>query len=572
MISRTRYLAFGIVLALTMTLAACGGDDDDDTAVAAPAARAAAPAAPAAAPAARVPAPTAVAAPAVPAAMTGPQKKGGIFRLVPSATIGALDPVRNSAFVTRVAMNHAYDWPFGWNNDLVTQEQMIDTWSMTPDSLSYTFTLRDDLQFHDGTAVLASDVAATMHRWHTSIGTASTIWDLFGDPTIEVVDDKTYKVIGSKAFGLWVAYSGVAPIFVMPKSLADSLEPEEVNTNYIGSGPMKFVEWKPGAAVVYERYDAYVPRTDPKSGSAGARITYVDRVELIEISDAATRVAALQTKQVDMANGIPTDFFDQLSGMQDINVQILPNFAQRAIAQNKTTAPLTSDKALLALQWATDVEEVMRAAYGPEDLWVLCPAIFFCNSQWETDVGSEIYYGVDKAKAKTLWQEALAETGFDGKIVILTSPDYADLYASALVTKGYIEEMGSEVDFVVTDWATVISRKISNLDKDPSDGGWHYYESGCESCLDPIGSPFINDSWNGGWNNPRAQKLRADFANVTSSAEGMAIVEEIQRIFYEEGPAVVMYGYDNWLQPAQNYVKDYNLHKHVNTDGVWLDI
>ncbi|MDP6402884.1 MAG: ABC transporter substrate-binding protein [SAR202 cluster bacterium] len=589
MSSLAKYLLFGALASLLLVAVACGGDEDEVTqpqATTAPAptsapAPTAAPApttgpAPTAAPAATAqPAarPTAAPAPtATPAPVTGMPKRGGVFRVVPSATIGALDPVRNTAFVTRTAMNNAYDWPFGWSAALVSKEQMIDSWSMSSDSKEYTFTLRDGLMFHDLSPVTSEDVIASMGRWHTSVGTASTMWDLGGFPSLSSVDDKTFKLNLTKPFGLWVSYWGVAQTFVMPKEAAEALAPEEVNTNYMGSGPNRFVEWQPGNLVVFERFEQYVPRTDPKDGSTGARIQYLDSVEIVEIADAATRVAALQTRQVDQANGIPGDFYDQLLAMPDINVQILPDMALQAMATNKTTAPLTDGRANLAVMWASDVEETMKAAYGPENLWRLCPAIFFCNSAWESDIGSEVYFGKDIDKAKQLWGEAVAATGYGGDpIVLLTNTDYPDLYARALLTKQYLEEMDVEVEFVVTDWASLISRKIANLDKDPAEGGWHFYQSGCESCYDPINDPFINESWNGGWPHQRAQQLRTEFASAGSVEEAMAIVEEIQTIFYYEWPAVIQYGFSSWLMPAQSFVKNFQPHKQFNTDGVWFD-
>ena len=335
MISRTRYLAFGIVLALalTMTLAACGGDDDDDdVAVAAPAAAPAAPApqapaartavafppaavpgapgAPAApAPAApAAPAATAIASIAAPAGATpvtqraAPKaapapgtviKRGGTLRHFNSASLPNLDIVRQGSNVAHTIAAGFYDVPFGWDDNLVPQTQMVDTWSMSTDAKEYTFTLRDGLKFHDGTPVEAEDVTASILRWKTSVFTPGKIWGL-AQPTLEVVDEKTFKLNPTKPFGLWVSYWPQLPTHVMPKEVAESLEVEDINTNYMGSGPFKFVSWAPGDRVVVERNDAYVSRTEPKSGNSGERIVHLDSIEHIAVPDAASKVAAMQ--------------------------------------------------------------------------------------------------------------------------------------------------------------------------------------------------------------------------------------------------------------------------------------
>ena len=87
-----------------------------------------------------------------------------------------------------------------------------------------------------------------------------------------------------------------------------------------------------------------------------------------------------------------------------------------------------------------------------------------CGTAWATEAHSDNYHNVDKMKAQELWDQAVEATGWDGKMVLLTNPDYPDFYAAALITKRILEDLGEEVDFVVTDWATVISRKSANLD------------------------------------------------------------------------------------------------------------
>ena len=67
--------------------------------------------------------------------------------------------------------------------------------------------------------------------------------------------------------------------------------------------------------------------------------------------------------------------------------------------------------------------------------------------QWGSEVGADEYYEVDLDKARALWQEAVQETGFSGKMVLLTNTDYSDFYASALITKEILESLGAEGRF-----------------------------------------------------------------------------------------------------------------------------
>ena len=585
MAPRTTFLLFGLVAALFLVVAACGGDDD--VARVAPAAPApAAPAAPASAAPAAPAAPAAVAVPpaisptrapfvqpAVPApagAGVAMIKTGGTLRHFPTASVPNLDYIWQSSGVTGTIVRNFYDYPFGWDDQLQPQPQMVDTFSIRGDGMEYTFTLRDGLMFHDGKPVLAEDVTATILRWKESVFVPGKIWGL-AEPTLEVVDDKTFKIKPTKPFGLWLSYWGQWPTFVMPKALVDSLEKEVINDDMTGSGPFKFVKWTPGDKVVSERFDAYVSRTDPKSGYTGARIAYVDFLEHIEVPDAGTKLAALQTGQGDLADGLPRDFFQTLQDTPGINTVIIRPGSRAEAATNKLYAPLNNPKSRLALVKISDPEEYMRAAYGPEELWETESCLFYCNSQWESYVGEEVYRNVDVAGAQVLWDEAVAETGFDGKMVLLTNPDYAEFYASALITKRNMETLGAEVDFVVTDWATVVGRKIANLHKDPqTEEGWHFYHT-ASSPFDPLGIQSMSNTWNGGWDNPVAQQLIIDFSQAASVQEAKDIVDELHRIWYYEDPATIMLGTANSMITMQDVVMGYVPHRTLMLDGLWLD-
>src|SRR5258705_7851070 len=86
-------------------------------------------------------------------------------RFVPHAALGALDPVWTTAYVTR---NHAflvYDTLFAPDSKGATRPQMVRSWTIDKDRVVWTFTLRDGLEFHDGSQVTSSDVEASLRRW-----------------------------------------------------------------------------------------------------------------------------------------------------------------------------------------------------------------------------------------------------------------------------------------------------------------------------------------------------------------------------------------------------------------------
>ena len=583
-----RLIVFGLMLTLVTALA-CGGDDDEEAsaAPAAPAAptavpAAAAPAAPAAraAPAAPAPAPEqAAAATAVPVkaaaatAMMGP-KTGGHLRWA-SASIGSLDPTRNTAHTVKNVVRHWYSFPFELNADKAPAPQGVTDWSMSPDAKEYTFTIRTDLTFSDqfrpATAVTVDDVLSSIDRWLTQVQVPGVLRDL-ADPSTEKVDNKTFKIKMGNAFGLWVDYWSQGPegvTWIIPKVVLDNMGDEETLSDYTGSGPYKFMSWDPGARVHIERHDAYKPRSEPASGMTGARLALLDSVDFLEIPDAGTKVAAIQAGQIEFSDGVPTDFYESLLNTSGVKLELFPASSQAMLNSNKLWPPMNDPRSRLAIMAATDPAEYM-SIYGNEDLWLLCGSIFVCGTTWASEVGTDPYWEpVDMEKARRLWQEAVDATGFTGKIVLLTNTDLPDLYAAALITRRILEDIGADVDFVVTDWAALITRKVANLDKPPEEGGWHLYQGGCR-CLDPIQDPTVNKTWNGGWGNERGYKLVEDFSKATSREEAQRIVDEIQTLFYEDPPNQ-RYGVYSVIHAMREIVMGYDTSRFPNMESVWLN-
>ena len=86
-------------------------------------------------------------------------------RAVMHAEVKFLDPHSNTADITQVHGYMIYDTLFSLDAKGQPQPQMVDTYRVSPDKLTYTFTLRDGLKWHDGKPVRAADAVASIKRW-----------------------------------------------------------------------------------------------------------------------------------------------------------------------------------------------------------------------------------------------------------------------------------------------------------------------------------------------------------------------------------------------------------------------
>jgi peptide/nickel transport system substrate-binding protein len=90
---------------------------------------------------------------------------GKTLRVVPNANLTVVDPQFIGVYITRNFGYLIYDTLFGMDRDFRPQPEMVDSWQISDDKLTYTFRLRDGLKFHDGQPVRAADAVASLKRW-----------------------------------------------------------------------------------------------------------------------------------------------------------------------------------------------------------------------------------------------------------------------------------------------------------------------------------------------------------------------------------------------------------------------
>ncbi len=246
------------------------------------------------------------------------------LRLVPQADLKNLDPVWTTAAITA---NHAYmvyDTLFALNSKLEPQPEMVGDYKISDDGLTYTFTLRDGLKFHDGSPVEAKDAVASIKRWSAKRSDGMAMLDRA--ESLEAVDNKTFVLKLKEKFGptLTVLANPTLPLPVMREEEART-DPNEQVTNVIGSGPFVFEKskWVPGDKVVYSKFKDYVPRDEPADGFAGGKVVKVDKVEWDYIPDTNTATQALLAGQVDAYEIPPIDLLPVLEADPNIVIKVL---------------------------------------------------------------------------------------------------------------------------------------------------------------------------------------------------------------------------------------------------------
>jgi peptide/nickel transport system substrate-binding protein len=472
-------------------------------------------------------------------ALASPSEATTTIRAVMHSDLRVIDPGFTTAYITRDHGYMVYDTLLATDANFKVRPQMAD-WKISDDKLTYTFTLRDGLKWHDGAAVTAEDCVASLKRWGKVDSMGQKLMDFTA--SLEASDAKTITLRLKEPYGLVLEslakMSSYVP-FMMPKRLAET-PPDQQIKEQIGSGPFKFVasEFQPGVRAVYERNKDYVPRKEPPSWTAGGKIAKVDRVEWITMPDAQTAVNALQSGDIDFLEITPFDLLPVVSANTELKSETLNKLGYQSIARmNFLYPPFDNVKARRAAFMAVSQKDFMDALVGNEEYYIKCGAIFICGSPLDTAQGSDVIVkGDGMAEARKL----LAESGYDGTPVLLMAPtDVVTLKTQPIVMAQLLRQAGFKVDVQALDWQTVVSRRPSQ--KPPKDGGWNMFITNVISA--DLMNPIVNlqvsgkgkkGAWFGWPDDPKIEELRDAYARASSSDERKKIAAEIQAEAYDQ--------------------------------------
>jgi peptide/nickel transport system substrate-binding protein len=485
-----------------------------------------------------------------------PAQDKKVLRVVMHSGLRITDPIITTAYIARNHGYMIYDTLFATDEKFQIQPQMAKDYTVSPDKLTYTITLRDGLKFHDGKPVTGEDAVVSLQRWGKRDGMGQKLFEYVKELTAP--DEKTIKLVLKEPYGLVLESLGKPSSnvpFIMPKRIAETPADKNVPEE-IGSGPFKFVasEFQPGLKVVYEKNTDYVPRSEPASWLAGGKVVKLDRIEWINIPDYQTAVNALINGEIDYIEQPPHDFLPVLKKAKDIQLADLnPLGLSGMLRMNWLYPPFDNVKVRQAVLIAVNQQDYLDAQIGDPDFYKVCPALFICGTPLATDIGAPKKPDLEKAK------QLLKEGGYDGKPIVVMQPtDLAIVAPLAPVTVQALRAIGMNIDMQSMDWQTLVGRRAKQ--DPPAQGGWNIFHTTWVNAdmTNPIGNVGMNAKGKvGGWfgwpEDAEIEKLRDAFARETDQAKQKQIASDIQKRAYE----VVMY------VPTGQYAQPYAFRKNI---------
>jgi peptide/nickel transport system substrate-binding protein len=475
-----------------------------------------------------------------------PAEAQNTLRVVPDGDLRVLDPIFTTAGTTASHGYMVYDVLFAEDSKFQPQPQMVESWTKSPDELTWTFRLRPGLTFHDGSPVKADDVVASLKRWGAKIVGARVLMQRIA--SVEATGPSEFAIRLRQKYPPLIATlaNSDQPLFVMRKAEADT-DPNVAVTNVVGSGPFMFrqEEWRPGQRVVYVKNPTYRPRSEAADGYAGGKVVKIDRVEWRYIPDAATAAQALIAGEVDIYELPPNDLLPLLERAPNVKTEITNKLGSSAILRpNSIIKPFDNPKVRQAMLYALDQTAALAAITGSPDLGKTCWAIFTCGTPLETDVGLGDFAKPkpDPARAR----ELLKEAGYSNERIVMMHPtDQALVSAIVQVNAARLREAGFNVVVQATDWATMISRRPTRAHPDEDPRGWHIFHTWAPGTF--WGNPLVNNgiatpcdrtNWFGWPCDERLEAIRQEFVDAGDDTSRREIAGRFQQRFYEVVPYV----------------------------------
>src|SRR5579875_182168 len=246
--------------------------------------------------------------------LASPAKAEKNLNAVLESEVVFLDPNFTTATITRTFGYHVYDTLFSMDSKGNIKPQMVQDTTLSADKLTYTFTLRDGLKWHDGSPVTAADCVASLKRWEPKDGLGRML--AAATASMEAPDPKTIVLKLKQPFPLVLETLGkpnaVVP-FMMPEKLANTPITAQLKQED-GSGPFIFRAdlWRPGDTMELDRNPAYVPRDEPPDFLAGGKKVNIDRLTLKVMPDSSTAASALTAGEIDYLQFAPFDWIGRL--------------------------------------------------------------------------------------------------------------------------------------------------------------------------------------------------------------------------------------------------------------------
>ena len=400
---------------------------------------------------------------------------------------------------------------------------LAESWETSEDGRTVTFTLRQGVKFHNGEDLTADDV---VHSWETYIDpvvTYASNWTIAD--SVEKVDDYTVAVTTAEPNALLMPYISTS-WSIIPKDYYEEVGATGFAENPVGTGPFMLEEWVKGDSITVVANPSYWRQGYPK----------LEKVIFKFMPESATRIAAIQTGEIDISPRLTTEDAQGLLGAPDVQIIRYPVNRVYYLAFNNITTgkgtPIEEPAVRQALQYAVDVDGIITTLF---DGFATRSVGFIGPGDLGFDNAEPIPYDPEQAKAM------LAEAGYpNGFAVDMACPDgaYAHINEVCEIIRNNLNEVGvtGELDIMESNayWELEATQSLVPLFVDSWSSQLTEAYPRLQGALNK-GDSYAN------FYTDEIQGLLDDIATTVDVEERAALYGDIQQLMRDDPPFVYLY-------------------------------
>jgi peptide/nickel transport system substrate-binding protein len=414
-----------------------------------------------------------------------------------------LDPTANAAeAVDVVVYQNVFEGLTRIDQNGAVQPGLADSWTISDDGLTFTFTLHEGVTFHDGSTFDAEDVKFTFERIlaEDSVNAQKALYEPI--ETVTIIDPQTVQFTLARPDGLFLFNLGRGDAVIVAPESADNNASDP-----IGTGPFAFVQWDRGSRVILERYAPYWGETP-----ALTQATY------LFISDTATLTNALLAGDVDGTNNFAPEALAVFENNPQFKVLVGSTEGETILGTNNAKTPFDDLRVRQAMAHALNRQEIIDGAtYG---YGVPIGTHFAPHHPYYLDLTET--YPYDPEAARVL----LSEAGYaDGFSATLKLPPVAYARLSGQIIASQFANVGIKLQLINVEWAQWLEDVLTNKDFDLT----------IISHVEPFDIGIYADpNYYFGYNNADVQALNETLNATTDEAERQRIAQDIQTIISDD--------------------------------------
>jgi peptide/nickel transport system substrate-binding protein len=272
-------------------------------------------------------------------------KKGGklTFAADQHGPADTLDPGLNTGTIDFSRGRCMYNGLCQINDDLSTRPELAEEYSANADNTEWTFKLRKNVKFHDGSPFTADDVIYSLNRHYGDKSTSKAKSLMAVVKEWKKIDSHTVKAILS-------APNADLPVILGTFHLKIIKDGTTEFQNPVGTGPFTLAEFQPGIRSLHHRNEDYW-REGPN----------VDEIEILAITDKIARTSAFLTGEIDLMMGLDPKAIEQVEGTPGVGVLSVPSGSYFGIACMTNTAPGNNKDFVLAMKYIQRRKKIVRS-------------------------------------------------------------------------------------------------------------------------------------------------------------------------------------------------------------------